>query len=123
MNLESQDIVFIESLEVDASVGVFDWEKQIKQRLVYDVDLYVDCAAASKTDDIADAIDYAAVSDTIIRVTTEKHTDLLECLADKVISTIFSEFPVKGVKIKLSKPGAVKGAKSVGVKFTRFRGH
>ena len=113
------DTVLIESYEVEASIGVFDWEKEILQKLVFDLTLYCNFSAASLTDEIEDAIDYVAVCKVIEEVTLEQHHQLLESLADKLARTILSRFRLESIALSIRKPGAVPMAKQVGVKVYR----
>lgn len=120
-NTSQRDEVFIDSFEVDASIGVFDWEKEIKQRLVFDLTLQCDFSAASESDEIDDAIDYVAVCEQIERITLAKHYQLLEALADTIVTSLFKSFELHAITLKISKPGAVAKARSVGVKISRTR--
>lgn len=117
----NQSTVIIEHYEVDASIGVFEWEKKIPQRLIFDLELSGDFSAASVTDILEDAIDYAAVCKAINTVVSSRHFNLLESLAENVVDKLFSLFPVQNLTLTINKPGAVPRAESVGVKIIRFR--
>lgn len=119
----SSNQVLIEKLEVEASIGVFDWEKQIKQRLVFDLILDCNFSLAAKSDAIEDAVDYAAVCEEVERITLTKHYELLECLADTIVEALLTQFNILAIDLKISKPGAVPQANSVGVRVTRSRDH
>lgn len=116
---ELNDIVFIEGLAVETVIGVYDWERKIKQRLVFDISLQFDCAEAGRSDALDDALDYAAVSECVIGVAQENHFQLIEALAQKVADSILERFPIAGVRIRLSKPGAVPQAVNVGIEIVR----
>jgi 7,8-dihydroneopterin aldolase/epimerase/oxygenase len=118
----NNDVVFVQGLQLDASVGVFDWEKQIRQRLRFDLELYTDFSAAAQSDAIADAVDYAAVCERIQNVISLDHYQLLERLAETIIRALFEQFRVERIVLSLHKPGAVPGTDSVGVKVDRWRG-
>jgi len=113
------DAVLVESFELDASIGVFDWEKKILQKLVFDLTLYCDFSAASQSDEIEDAIDYVAVCSMIEETTLAQHYQLLEALADKLANKILINFPIKSLLLSIRKPGAVPKAKQVGVQVYR----
>lgn len=113
--------VLIEKLEIDASIGVFEWEKQIKQTLLFDLALVCDFSAAAESDAIEDAIDYVAVCQEIERITLAKHHQLLEYLADKIAASLFNSFAISAIELKISKPGAVPNTRSVGVRVKRTR--
>ena len=102
------DRVFIEELTVFAQIGVYDWEQQIKQKLVFDLEMTWDCKQAAETDDVAYCLNYAEVSQVIIDYVESKPFLLLE-----------SRYQLQGLKIKLSKPKAVAQARNVGVLIVR----
>ncbi|MCH2158145.1 MAG: dihydroneopterin aldolase [Oleiphilaceae bacterium] len=116
-----QDKIFIEGLMLDASVGIFDWEKQKKQPLVIDCVLDVDLRRAALSNDIVDTISYAEVAQRIEALVTEQHHDLVEYLAERIISDIFEAFEVSKIKLKLAKPEAVASAHRVGIILERTR--
>jgi dihydroneopterin aldolase len=109
------DIVFIRDLRVDTIVGVYDWERQIKQTLVFDIDMATDIHRAAASDDLQFAVNYHAVSLRVSSYTEAHHTALIETLAEEVAKLILTEFKVPWVRLQLTKPNAVLGAKSVGV--------
>jgi dihydroneopterin aldolase len=109
------DIVFIRDLRVDTIVGVYDWERQIKQTLVFDIDMATDIHRAAEADDLQFAVNYHAVSLRVAAYVEAHHTALIETLAEDVAALILSEFKVPWVRLQLTKPNAVLGARSVGV--------
>jgi dihydroneopterin aldolase len=115
------DTVLIEEFELDASVGVFDWEKKILQKLVFDVSLFCDFSKASASDDISDAVNYVEVCQVIERITLQKHYQLLEALVEDITQEILQTFALEAVLLSIRKPGAVPKAKQVGVKAFRSR--
>jgi len=116
---QDKDIVFVEAYELEASIGVFEWEKKILQKLIFDLTLYCDFSMASQTDDIKYAIDYVAICNVINAVTLNKHYQLLESLAEDISKEILSTFPTTSLELKIAKPGAVAEAKQVGVRIFR----
>lgn len=123
MNTRSNnsDIVLIEGLELDASIGVFDWEKKIKQRLVFNLELSCDFSKAIISDDIQDAVNYAQVCEEIEKLISLKHYQLLEFLAERVCGHLFKCFAVSAIKLCILKPEAVSKTNSVGVTIFRER--
>lgn len=115
------DIVFIHGLEVETTIGAYDWEQGIKQTLILDLELACDTRIAAKNDNLEDALDYAAISQEIIDFLGKSHFQLLETLAEKVTDLILSTFNIEEVKLKVSKPKAVSHARDVGVIITRNR--
>lgn len=118
----NQDVVFVQGLQLEASVGVFDWEKTIRQKLSVDIELYTDFSAAAKSDALDDAVNYAAVCECIHAVIQQDHYQLLERLAETIAQALFEQFQVARIVLCLHKPGAIAGANSVGVKVERWRG-
>ena len=113
------DRVFIEELTVFAQIGVYDWEQQIKQKLVFDLEMVWDCKQAAETDDVAYCLNYAEVSQLIIDYVESKPFLLIERVAYEVADLLQSRYQLQGLKIKLSKPKAVAQARNVGVLIVR----
>ncbi|GAL26804.1 dihydroneopterin aldolase [Vibrio maritimus] len=113
------DKVFIEQLEVITTIGVYDWEQEIKQKLILDIEMAHDNAPAGKSDDVADALDYSKVSEAVLNHIQNGRFLLVERVAEEVAAIIQNQFNVPWVKIRLAKPGAVPQAKSVGVVIER----
>lgn len=120
-NSTAYDTVFIRGLTAESVIGVYDWEREITQRLVLDVELYTDFAEAEVSDSICDALDYAEISQRIIDETKLVSFQLLEALAGHITKVILAEFRVVGLKLVITKPGAVPEAEGVGVVVERFR--
>ncbi|MDX1455049.1 MAG: dihydroneopterin aldolase [Gammaproteobacteria bacterium] len=115
------DQVFIRDLRIPVVVGVFAWEKRIKQEIRLDIDMGFDIRKASASDDIKDTLDYKAVSHRVDEFARESRFDLVETLAEKIAQLILDEFPVEEVSLTLNKTGAVSIARDVGVKIQRSR--
>ncbi|WP_162045530.1 bifunctional dihydroneopterin aldolase/7,8-dihydroneopterin epimerase [Vibrio taketomensis] len=113
------DKVFIEQLEVITTIGVYDWEQGIKQKLVLDIEMAHDNRKAGKSDDVADALDYAQVSQAVIEHIVNGRFLLVERVAEEIAELIMTRFSVPWIKIRLTKPGAVPQAKGVGVVIER----
>lgn len=109
------DIVFIQGLKVDCVIGIFDWEREIRQDIVLDIEMSADVKAASKTDHIDQALDYKAVSKRLIEFVSASEFQLVETLAEKITDIILYEFGVQKVKLTLNKGPAVTGSLGVGV--------
>ncbi len=109
------DTVYIEGLKTDAVIGVYDWERSIRQTLVLDLELASDNRAAAATDGIAEAVDYDAISKRILAYVQASEFELIETLAERVADIVLSEFHIPWLRLKLSKPGAVAEANDVGV--------
>lgn len=115
------DKVFIEALEIECVIGIYDWERTIRQPVVFDIEMAFDNRVPAASDNIADTLDYKAVSKRLIGFVSESSFGLVETLAERCCAIILDEFGVSHVKLKLSKIGAVRGAKAVGVMLERAR--
>ncbi|HET7370805.1 MAG TPA: dihydroneopterin aldolase [Gammaproteobacteria bacterium] len=109
------DIVFIRDLRIDTVVGVYAWERKVRQTVSLDLDMATDIRQAAASDKIADALDYKAVAKRLIAYVESQSFELVETLAERVAEIVLNEFPVPWLRLSLSKPGAVRGSKSVGV--------
>ena len=109
------DIVFIENLKFQASIGVWEWEARIKQNLIVDLWLGTDIKVAAETDQLEYAVNYKSVSIRISELINSRHYKLIETVAEEIASTVLSEFDVTWCKVKVSKPRAVENSKNVGI--------
>ncbi|EMA4434802.1 MULTISPECIES: bifunctional dihydroneopterin aldolase/7,8-dihydroneopterin epimerase [Enterobacter] len=109
------DIVFIEQLSVITTIGVYDWEQTIEQKLVFDIEMGWDNRKSAKSDDVNDCLSYADISETVIGHVEGQRFALVERVAEEVADLLLSKFNSPWVRIKLSKPGAVARAANVGV--------
>ncbi len=117
--LEIMDIVFIRELEIETVIGIYDWERKIRQVISIDLDMATDIKKASNSDNIEDTLNYKAVAKRLISFVTESEYELVETLAEKICEIVLTEFNVPWVKLTLHKPGAVSGSRSVGVMIER----
>lgn len=108
------DKVFIRGLRVDAVIGVYDWEKQVRQPLVFDLEMAWDIRVAAHTDDLMHALDYQAVTGYIERFVREQHFQLLESLLERLAEGLRKEFGMPWLKIQVEKPAVVPQARAVG---------
>ena len=109
------DIVFIRGLRIETTIGIYDWEKQIKQPVVLDLEMASDIARGAATDRIEDALDYKAVSKRLKQFVSESRFELVETLAERISAIIREEFGVPWVRLTLNKIGAVTDSEGVGV--------
>ena len=113
------DTVFIKGLKAASVIGCYDWERDIRQTLVFDLELKADFTRAAQTDALGDALDYAAISQRIIAACDESRFQLLEALAEYLASIVLAEFSVECLRMTITKPGAVPEAEGVGVVIDR----
>ena len=121
MEKAALDKVFIEALEIEALIGIYDWERRIRQPLLFDVEMAFDNRKPAASDAIADTLNYKDVSKRLIDFVSQSDFGLVETLAERCAAIILDEFDVRHVRLKLSKPGAVRGARAVGVIIERSK--
>lgn len=109
------DIVFIEQLTVITTIGVYDWEQTISQKLVFDIEMAWDNSLAASSDDVTHCLSYADVSEAVISHVSGGRFALVERVAEEVAQLLLSRFNSPWVRLKVSKPGAVAQATNVGV--------
>ncbi len=114
------DTVFINALEVDCVIGVYDWERQIRQRLIIDLTLGWDNRAPAAGDDLSLALDYASVSARVQAFAADSAFQLVETFAERLAATLLAEFGMPWLRLRITKPGAVPAARGgVGVEIER----
>ncbi len=109
------DIIFIKDLRILTIIGIYDWERTTKQDVLLDLDMAFDISTAASTDHIENALNYKAVSKRVIAFVEAAQFQLVETLAEKVAQIILTEFPVKWIRVRVNKQGAVSAARDVGV--------
>lgn len=109
------DIIYLNDLRVDAVIGIYDWERRTRQRLILDIEIGVDIRVAAGTDNIDDTLNYKAVAKRVIAYVSDSRFQLVETLAENVAGIILQEFNVPWCRLRLNKQGAVKGVRDVGV--------
>ena len=109
------DIVFIHDLQIETVIGIYDWERKIRQTISLDIEMATDISKAAKSDDIDDTLSYKTVAKRLIEFVQQSEFELVEALAEKICSIVMDEFNVPWIKLTLNKPGAVRGSRSVGV--------
>ncbi len=109
------DIIYLNDLKIETVIGIYDWEREIKQIVVLDLDMASDIRRAASTDAIEDTLNYKAVSKRLIEFVGASEFQLVETLAEQVASIILTEFGVPWVRVKINKKGAVRYAGDVGV--------
>ena len=115
------DTVFIKGLKAASVIGCYDWERDIRQTLVIDLELRADFTRAAQSDALEDALDYAAISLRVIAACDAARFQLLEALADHLAAMLLTEFAIAGLRMTITKPGAVPEAEGVGVVIERAR--
>ncbi|MCP4187149.1 MAG: dihydroneopterin aldolase [Gammaproteobacteria bacterium] len=109
------DIVFIRDLQVETVIGIYDWERKIRQIISIDLDMANDIQKAASSDNIDDTLSYKTVAKRLVEFIEQSEYELVEALAEKICAIVREEFAVPWVRLTLSKPGAVRGSRAVGV--------
>ncbi len=115
------DIVYIKQLEIETLIGINDWERKIRQKVRIDLEMATDISTAGKTDNIDDTLNYKTIAKRIIQFVESSKFLLIEALAENVAAIILEEFQIPWLKLTLSKPGAIRGSRDVGVIIERGR--
>ena len=109
------DTVFINDLRIETIIGIYDWERKVKQTISLDLEMGTDIRRAAATDAIDDTLNYKAVAKRLIAFVGASEYQLVETLAEKIAEIVLSEFTVPWLKLTVHKPGAVRGSRDVGV--------
>jgi 7,8-dihydroneopterin aldolase/epimerase/oxygenase len=115
------DRIFLRGLEVECIIGFIEWERRIKQTVVIDLELPVDCRRASQSDEVADTLDYKKVAKRVIGFVETSEFKLVETLAQRLALVVLGEFNLEWVRLSINKPGAIRGSRDVGVSIERTR--
>jgi dihydroneopterin aldolase len=115
------DRIFLHGLAVECIIGFIEWERRVRQTVVLDVEMPVDCMRAAQSDDAADTLDYKKVAKRIIGFVEASEFKLVETLAHRTALLILHEFGIDWVRLSINKPGAIRHSKDVGVAVMRTR--
>ena len=118
---DSTDRIFLHGLTAECIIGFIDWERRVKQTVVLDLELPVDCRRASLSDEVADTLDYKKVAKRVLSFVQASEFKLVETLAHRVALLILEEFSLEWVRVALNKPGAIRNSRDVGVVIERTR--
>jgi dihydroneopterin aldolase len=109
------DIIFLHDLRVDALIGIWEWERRIRQTVVIDLDMGVDIRRAARSDEVEDTLNYKQVAKRVQQFVADADFKLVETLAERIAEIVQGEFGVSWVRVRIFKPGAIRGARDVGV--------
>jgi dihydroneopterin aldolase len=115
------DRVFLRGLAIQTTIGFIEWERHVKQTVVIDLEVPVDCARAASNDHVDDTVDYKAMAKRTIGFVEGSEFRLVETLAHRLAMTLLAEFDIAWVKLQVNKPGAIRGSRDVGVTIERHR--
>ena len=108
------DIIFLHGLKVDTVIGIWDWERKIRQTVVIDLDMATDIRKAAESDSVEDTLNYKLVAKRVQQFVADSET-----LAEKIAAIVIDEFGIAWIRVRVNKPGAIRGAKDVGVTIER----
>ena len=115
------DRIFLEGLEVRCVIGIFGWERGVKQKICIDLEFPADARRAAATDSIADTVNYKEIAKLLLREIPKSRFQLIESLAEFIAGLCLQKFNLSQISVRVSKPGAIRGSKNVGVFITRKR--
>lgn len=119
---QAMDTIFIQGLKTQAIIGIYDWERENRQPLIFDIDMDLPTFKAANSDDINDTVDYKQVSDEVIELVEESRFELLESLCEAICQHILTKhLAVQTLRLQVSKPNAVAETDTVGLRITRQR--
>jgi len=113
------DKIFLDELRIDTIIGIWDWERKIRQTVIIDLEMSADIAKAAATDSVEDTLNYKSVAKRIQEFVGNSSFQLVETLAERIAGIIRDEFDVAWVKVRVHKPGAIRGSKDVGIEIER----
>jgi len=113
------DIIFLRDLRIDTVVGIWDWERRIRQTVSIDLEMAADIARAAATDSIDDTLNYKRVAKRLIAYVEASEFQLVETMAERIAEIVLGEFEVAWVRVTVNKPGAIRGSRDVGVRIER----
>lgn len=113
------DKIFLRELEIDAVIGIWEWERQVKQKVSIDLEIGTDVRGAALTDAVDSTVNYKNVAKRLIDFVGNSEFQLVESLADAVAEIVIKEFNVSWLKLSVAKPGAIEGSKTVGISIER----
>ncbi len=113
------DKIFLSELKVETVIGIWEWERKIRQTVVIDLEMSADIAKAAATDNVDDTLNYKLVAKRIQEFVGDSSFQLVETLAEKIAGIVRDEFDVQWVKVRVNKPGAIRGSRDVGILIER----
>jgi 7,8-dihydroneopterin aldolase/epimerase/oxygenase len=119
MTNQNSGVIYLRELRVAAVIGIYEWEQRIRQTLVIDLEMGADIRAAAATDSIAQTLNYKAVAERVTAFVEATRFQLIETLAERIADILMGEFKIPWIKVSISKPGAIKGSRDVGVVIER----
>ena len=108
------DIIFLSELRIETVIGIWEWERKIRQTVVIDLEMSADIAKAAATDQVEDTLNYKQVAKRLQQFVGDSSFQLVETLAERIAGIVREEFDVAWVRVRVNKPGAIRGSRDVG---------
>jgi dihydroneopterin aldolase len=121
INASADDTIFLHDLHIKTIVGIWEWERKIRQTVSIDLEMGADIRKAASTDRIEDTLDYKQIAKRIQQFVEDSSYQLVETLAENIAATVLGEFDVPWIVVRVNKPGAIRGSRDVGVVIRRER--
>lgn len=116
---EKRDTIFLRDLRIETIVGIWEWERKIRQTVSIDLEMAADIRKAAATDSIDDTLNYKSVAKRVQAFVAESSFQLVETMAERIAGVILDEFDIPWVSVSVNKPGAIRGARDVGIRIYR----
>lgn len=113
------DIIFLHDLRVETVIGIWGWERKIRQTVAIDLDMSADIRKAAASDSVEDTLNYKLVAKRVQQFVADSSFQLVETLAERIAEIVLGEFDVAWVRVRVNKPGAIRGARDVGILIER----
>ena len=113
------DIIFLHDLRIETVIGIWEWERKIRQTVAIDLDMAADIRAAAASDSVDDTLNYKLVAKRLQQFVGDSSFQLVETLAEQIAAVVLDEFDVRWVRVRVNKPGAIRGSQDVGVLIER----
>lgn len=113
------DKIFLSELKVETVIGIWEWERKIRQTIIIDLEMSADISKAAATDQVEDTLNYKSVAKRVQSFVADSSFQLVETLAERIAEIVREEFNVEWVKVRVNKPGAIRGSRDVGVLIER----
>ena len=98
------DIIYLHDLKIECVIGIWEWERRIKQTVIFDLDMATDIRRAAASDHIDDTLNYKAVAKRLLDYVGNSQFQLVETLAEKVAEILLTEFRLDGGERRIDYP-------------------
>jgi dihydroneopterin aldolase len=113
--------IFLKNFETRVSMGIHDFEKQTRQRVVVNVDLYLDPDGTIERDHISETVDYDFVRREVVKLADGGHFHLQETFCERILAVCLAKPGVIAVRVSSEKPDVYPDCESVGFEIFRVK--